>query len=65
MIWMSGTAVLQYAIQYAQLQGNDVATVLDSGDRLGRTPLHYAASQKTGHNNLPRIQDLDSRSKSA
>ena len=64
-IWMSGTAVLQYAIQYAQLQGNDVATVLDSGDRLGRTPLHYAASQKTGHNNLPRIQDLDSRSKSA
>ena len=22
--------------------------VLDSGDRLGRTPLHYAASQKTG-----------------
>ena len=31
-----------------QLKGNDVATVLDSGDRLGRTPLHYAASQKTG-----------------
>ena len=33
-----------------QLKGNDVATVLDSGDRLGRTPLHYAASQKTGPN---------------
>ena len=33
-----------------ELQGNDVATVLDSGDRLGRTPLHYAASQKTGPN---------------
>lgn len=30
------------------MQGTEVATVLDSGDRLGRTPLHYAASQKTG-----------------
>ena len=37
-----------------EVQGNDVATVLDSGDRLGRTPLHYAASQKTGPNCLKR-----------
>ena len=29
-------------------KGSEVVRVLDSGDRLGRTPLHYAASQKTG-----------------
>ena len=29
-------------------KGSEVLRVLDSGDRLGRTPLHYAASQKTG-----------------
>ena len=29
-------------------KGEEVVRVLDSGDRLGRTPLHYAASQKTG-----------------
>ena len=39
---------MHFVQQCVQLQGNDVATVLDSGDRLGRTPLHYAASQKTG-----------------
>ena len=45
------TAVkLKSVVVEMELQGNDVATVLDSGDRLGRTPLHYAASQKTGPN---------------
>jgi hypothetical protein len=29
-------------------KGCEARQILDSGDRLGRTPLHYAASQKTG-----------------
>ena len=46
-----------------ELQGNDVATVLDSGDRLGRTPLHYAASQKTGPNCLQGRGRMSSKAK--